>query len=115
MDFHKDSPIWKQIAQHLAEGIVRGTWAEGDRIPSVRDLAAELGVNPNTVVRSYGYLEESGAVENQRGLGYSVQRGAQERLRSLLRQEFLSKELPLLKEKLRLLGFTRADWEGLWS
>ncbi len=55
MDFKKQKPIYLQIADTLCERIVAGEWQVDERVPSVRDVAAELGVNPNTVMRTYDY------------------------------------------------------------
>ena len=59
MDFKKQKPIYLQIADTLSERILAGEWQVDERVPSVRDVAAELGVNPNTVMRTYDYRREN--------------------------------------------------------
>ena len=114
MDFQKDSPIWRQISDQLGDEILQARWKEGERIPSVRERAADLGVNPNTVIRAYGALEEAGVIVNQRGLGYFVATGGTEKLRAARKQEFLEKEWPLILKKMAMLGLTASDKE-LWK
>ncbi|MBK8426642.1 MAG: GntR family transcriptional regulator [Lewinellaceae bacterium] len=59
MEFQTQTAIWMQIAQQVATRIMTGEWAPGERIPSVRELAAEVQVNPNTVVRSVTFFTGS--------------------------------------------------------
>ncbi len=59
-----------QIAEYIHDLILSNVWEDGQRIPSVRDMAMELEVNPNTVIRTYSLLQEEGTLENQRGIGY---------------------------------------------
>ena len=69
-------PIFLQIAQHVRQSLARGDLVPGERLPSARDLAAKLGVNPNTVVHAYGALEMERVVETRRGLGTFVREDA---------------------------------------
>ena len=86
--------------------ILSGEWAEMERIVSVREMAAAVGVNPNTVMRSYEKLEADGIIFNRRGIGFFVSEGAVEHIRNLERQKFMEEELPKLQERLSLLGLT---------
>lgn len=86
--------------------ILSGEWAEGERVVSVREMAASVGVNPNTVMRSYERLEADGIIFNRRGIGFFVSEGAKEHIRQLERQKFMDEELPKLRERLQLLGLT---------
>ena len=61
------SPIYLQIIRHIKQGIVAGTVADGDEMPSRRMLSALLGVNPNTVQKAYHLLEEEGLVYSRSG------------------------------------------------
>ena len=65
-----------------------------------------MGVNPNTVMRSYENLERDGIIFNRRGIGFFVSEGAVEHIRNLERQKFMEEELPKLQERLSLLGLT---------
>lgn len=104
MQFSEDKPIWRQIYELIAMRILSGEWLEGERIVSVRELAAEVGVNPNTVMRSYEKLDGDGIIFNRRGIGYFVAEGAKEHIKQLERQKFIDEELPKLRDRLELLG-----------
>ena len=64
--FRNDSPIYTQLTQRLTQAIVAGEFRPGERLPSVRELAVEAGVNPNTVQRALADLERDGLVFSQR-------------------------------------------------
>ncbi|MBO7314829.1 MAG: GntR family transcriptional regulator [Alistipes sp.] len=106
MNFSDDKPIWRQIYELIAMRVLSTEWSEGSRIVSVRELASEVGVNPNTVMRSYENLERDGIIFNRRGIGFFVSEGAVEHIRNLERQKFMEEELPKLQERLSLLGLT---------
>lgn len=75
LDLNKPVPIFNQIMDGVRLAVATGRILSGDRIPSIRDLAMELRVNPNTVSRAYQELERSGLVEVKRGMGYFVSEG----------------------------------------
>jgi DNA-binding transcriptional regulator YhcF (GntR family) len=104
MQFSDDKPIWRQIYELIAMRILSDEWPEGSRIVSVRELAQEMGVNPNTVMRSYERLDGDGIIFNRRGIGFFVTEGAKEHIREIERRKFLDEELPKLSERLNLLG-----------
>jgi DNA-binding transcriptional regulator YhcF (GntR family) len=93
----------------MQEKIVRGEWREEERIPSVREMGAMVGVNPNTIVRSYQLLEMQEIIYNKRGLGYFVKEGAVERIKEIVKREFVTNELPQFKAKARMLGITKEE------
>ena len=68
-NFRNDQPIYSQLTQRLTEAIVSGIYAPGEKLPSVRELAVEAGVNPNTVQRALSELERDGLVFSQRTAG----------------------------------------------
>ncbi len=103
MKFNDNRPIFKQIADYILDNVVSGIWQEGERLISVRELASEIEVNPNTVARTYAMLSEMGIIYNQRGIGYFITANAQEKCISLLKQEFIENELPELFRKMNLL------------
>ncbi len=76
MTFYVDTasrlPIYEQLAQQVREGVARGDLGPGDRLPSVRQLAEELVVNPNTIARAYTEVEREGLVVSQPGRGIFV-------------------------------------------
>ena len=104
MDFRKQKPIYLQIADHLSEQVLQGALTPDDRMPSVRDVAASMGVNPNTVVRSFDYLQQEAIIYQRRGVGYFVSPDAKERILAEQRREFLEEELPLIRQKMQVLG-----------
>ena len=71
-NFRNDQPIYSQMIQRLTEAIVSGVYAPGEKLPSVRELALEADVNPNTVQRSLTELEREGLVFSQRTAGRFV-------------------------------------------
>ena len=104
MEFNAHKPIYLQICSQLYEQILRGELKADDRILSVRDYGIQLGVNPNTIMRSYETMTASGIIYNKRGIGYFVAENAKDLVLSQMREEFLEKELPELIKKMKLLG-----------
>ncbi len=72
MEFKEKQAIYLQIGEHVCENILRKQWKEGDKIPSIREMAIGIEVNPNTVMRAYNYLQDMGIISNKRGIGYFV-------------------------------------------
>ena len=97
-----DRPIWVQLIEQLTRRIVSGEYPPGARVPSVRDLAAEAGVNPNTMQRALSGLEERGLLVAQRSIGRFVTQDAALIVR--MRQELAEQELAVFKRRMRLLG-----------
>lgn len=106
MQFSEEKPIWRQIYELIAMRILSGEWREGERIMSVREMAASVGVNPNTVMRSYERLEADGIIYNRRGVGFFVSEGARDHIKQLERKKFMDEELPKLRERLALIGLS---------
>lgn len=71
-DLQSSRPIWLQLAEQLSRRIVTGVYAPGSRFPAVRELAAEAGVNPNTMQRALSQLESAGLVTTNRTAGRTV-------------------------------------------
>jgi DNA-binding transcriptional regulator YhcF (GntR family) len=109
MEFSQPKGIFQQIADQMRDRILDGEWSEGERIPSIRDLAVSVGVNPNTVTKSYQALLDRQIIENQRGLGYFVAAEARKRIVDELKTEFVSNELPRVFRTMRLLGMNLED------
>lgn len=104
MDFKKNQTIYMQIANLVSEKIITQEWPELQKISSVRELAATIEVNPNTIMRAYSYLQDSGIIFNKRGIGYFVSEGATEKILKAQQQEFLENELPAFIKKMKLLN-----------
>lgn len=109
-----DKPLFAQIAERLCDDILAGRYAEGDRVPSVRELAAEFEVNVNTVLRSFDILQREAVLQQQRGIGMVVVRGARRRIAAVRKKDFLQRELPDFFRRLDLLGFTIDDVVEEW-
>ena len=109
MQFNTLSPIYLQIAQYMHDLILNRVWNDGERIPSVRDMAMELEVNPNTVIRTYALLQEEGTLENQRGIGYFTAKDARSLVLKKRRERFFKKEVPALFLTMETLGLTMED------
>jgi DNA-binding transcriptional regulator YhcF (GntR family) len=93
MNFKENKAIYLQIAERICEMILLGEYREEERIPSVREYAAIVEVNFNTVMRSFEHLQSSGIIFNKRGLGYFTSAGASEKIRSLRKEYFLQNEI----------------------
>jgi DNA-binding transcriptional regulator YhcF (GntR family) len=115
MEFKDNRPIYLQIADLVMEKIIFGTWREEDKIPSVRELAVSLEVNPNTVMHSYGFLQESSIIYNRRGIGYHVSESGMERAKRLKRGEFVTNELPELFRTMEILDIDIEELERLYN
>jgi DNA-binding transcriptional regulator YhcF (GntR family) len=115
MQFDQPKGIFQQIADQMRERILDGEWSEGERIPSVRDLAVSVGVNPNTVNKSYQALLERQIIENHRGLGYFVATDARARILAELKDEFVHAELPRVFRTMHMLGMTLTDLEAYFD
>lgn len=115
MEFNENRPIYLQIADLVMEKIINGVWKGGDRIPSVRELAVSLEVNPNTVMHSYGYLQDNGIIHNRRGIGYHVSEKGREEAKKFKRGEFLSRELPGIFRTMDVLDIGIEDIKTLYG
>lgn len=104
MEFKDRQSIYLQIADHICDGILQGKWQPGERIPSVRELAVLMEVNPHTILRSYEYLQNRNIIFNKRGLGYSVSASGKEQIITSRKERFIEQELPLFLSTLILLN-----------
>ena len=106
MEFNGNKSIYLQICDAICEQILSGRLRPDERILSVREYGAEIGVNPNTVMRSYEKLTNEGIIYNRRGIGYFISTDAQKIVLEAQRTEFLQNELPLIRKKMQLLGIS---------
>ena len=104
MEFREPKGIYLQIAERICVRVLEGEWQVGERIPSIRELAVELAVNPNTVTKSYQALLDQQIIINQRGRGYFVSDGAREKVMTTMKNEFIRNELPNVFKTMKLLG-----------
>jgi GntR family transcriptional regulator len=111
-DFQTSKPIYIQIADHLSSQIVRGEMRAGEKLPSVREMAINSGVNPNTIQRTYSEMERMGIVETKRGQGTFVTENEQvlKALKIRLQTDIIDGFVQNMKE----LGFSHEEMmEGL--
>lgn len=106
MQFASGQSIYLQISDYICEKILRRDWDEGDRIPSVREMAVSVEVNPNTVARAYAVLQEEGIIHNRRGIGYFVAPDGREATAAMKRREFVRDELPRVFRTMTLLDMS---------
>ena len=109
MQFDSNRPIYLQILDSICEQILDGKLEPDGRILSVRECGAQLGVNPNTIMRSYERLTNDGIIYNKRGLGYFVTPGAAREIKKSRKKEFMTTTLPEFVRQMRLLGISWDD------
>ena len=111
MNFSENQSIYLQITEFVKEQILLNKWQKEEKIPSVRDLAAELQVNPNTVMRAYDFLQQQGIIYNRRGIGNHVSSDAGEKILAAWKEKFLQSELPVFFKNMLLLeiGFDELE------
>lgn len=101
-------PIWRQLAEQIREGVAQGRLLPGEQLPSVRDLARKLVINPNTVARVYLELERDGVLVTRPGVGVFVAPPRDE-LRDAVRRQRLAEAVDRLLTEAVLLGFSEAE------
>jgi GntR family transcriptional regulator len=109
MEFGDSNAIYLQIADQLCENILLNRWKPGDRIPSVREMAVSIEVNPNTVMRTFNYLQDKGIIFNKRGIGYFVTEDGFKKTKALRKEDFVNHELPKFFKAMSLLNLTMDD------
>lgn len=107
MQFDTSRPIWLQLVEEFSRRIAVADWEPGDRIPGVRELAADVGVNPNTVQRALSEMEREGLARSERGAGRYVTDHA-DRVREL-RRELAKGAADSYVKDVAGLALTRAD------
>jgi GntR family transcriptional regulator len=103
MQFRESRAIYLQIADYICERILLKEWKTGERIPAVRELAVQVEVNPNTVMRTFEFLQGQNIIYNQRGIGYFVSPDAIKSTLQYRKAEFIEKELPNIFRNIYLL------------
>lgn len=103
MNFRENPAIYIQIAEYVCEQILLKKWNLGEKIISIRDLAINMEVNPNTVQRGYDFLQQREIIINKRGIGYFIEDDAMERILAFRREQFMENELPVFFRNLYLL------------
>jgi len=104
--FDERLPIYEQIVQRFCRGLVSGELSPAQRVPSIRDLALELGVNTNTVQRAYQEMERSELIYSKRGTGYFIVED--EEIVTKIRIEMVARAVAGFLEEMYSLGFEDA-------
>ena len=112
INYRDPRPIYEQIQTELRRLMLTGVLPPGSRLPSVRELAGQLAINPNTIQRAYAELEAEGYIYSVAGRGSFVSAGDGEHLRRIA--ELTGRLVPLLEE-LKSLGYTREQLLVLWE
>lgn len=107
MNFDSGIPIYVQIAELIKTRIVTGMLSSGEKLPSVREMATELKVNPNTVQRSYSHLEREEIVYTQRGMGTFVTEDTQ--ILGSLKDSMAREKIVSFIEEMKNLGYSSVD------
>lgn len=105
MEFYVNRPIYLQIYDTICDQVLSGALVPDGRIPSVREYGAQLGVNPNTIMRTYEKLTTDGIIYNKRGLGFFISQDAREKVLEYKKTEFVNETVPKIRRQLQLLGF----------
>ena len=106
MDFKNQKAIYLQIAERIMDQILSGQYPEGGKLPSVREYAAEVEVNVNTVARSFEWLQNQDVVVTRRGVGNFVNEGARQIVLELRKREFFNEQVPEFFRTMKTLGVT---------
>jgi len=102
--WNDDAPIYRQLRDRVVAMILEGVLADGDALPSVRNVAAEYRLNPLTVLKGYQELVDEGLVEKKRGRGMFVTDGAHKQLLKDERRRFLERDWPQVAATIERLG-----------
>ena len=113
MEFKSSKGIFQQIADNLCDRILYGEFKPGDKVPSVREQAANLGVNHNTIMRTYMELQQKDIIENKRGIGFFVKEEAPHKIMESRRDDFFKQILPEFIHQVELLKITKSDLKQL--
>ena len=111
MNFRDQQAIYLQIADYVCENILLRKWPPGEKLISIRDLAVEIQVNPNTVQRAYDFLQQKDIISNRRGVGYFIEVDAEKKVKSYRKEIFIATELPQLFKNMFLLGIPFKELE----
>lgn len=115
MNFKDNKAIYLQIADRIGDQILAGTLSPDGKVPSVRELAAEIEVNANTVARTYDHLQQQGIIYTKRGLGYFVCPDAREKIVGARRDQLMQGEMDYFLGQLKAVGITPAELQQLYS
>lgn len=107
MRFNREQPIYQQIIDDIKVKIVNGTYYTGFKLPSIREYAEEMLVNPNTVQKAFSELEREDYIHSKRGIGFFV--NEDEELINKLKKKYLNDEVDVFIEKMSSFGFSKSE------
>ncbi len=111
MEFKDNKAIYLQIADYVCEQILLEKWNDEGKVPSVRELAISLEVNPNTIMRTYELLQSKQVIQNKRGIGYFIDENAAKNVVSFRKENFVNDDLPAFFRNIYLLKISFAELE----
>ncbi|CAH0346546.1 GntR family transcriptional regulator [Bacillus sp. CECT 9360] len=106
-EFHASKPIYLQVADRIYYAIVRGEIKSGDKLSSVREMAVQMGVNPNTIQRTYAEMERDGIVETKRGQGTFVRQ--EETIEATLRNRIKTDIIGTFVANMQEIGLSKKE------
>ncbi|NVN93822.1 MAG: GntR family transcriptional regulator [Bacteroidetes bacterium] len=115
MEFKEQQAIYLQIAEYVCEKILLENWKPDEKILSVRELAVELEVNPNTAMRAYEFLQNREIIYNKRGIGFFVASDANKKVSTFRKQQFLESELPVFLKNMQILNISIQEIERYYT
>ena len=115
MNFKDNKPIYLQIADNIGDKILNGNLQPDGKIPSVREMAADIEVNANTVARTYEFLQQSGIIYTKRGLGYFVAPDAREIIVEQRKQMLMHGEMDYFLGQLKAVGITPNELMSMYK
>lgn len=109
MEFSDNKPIYRQIVDYAFNCIIDSVWLPGEKIPSVRELAADLGVNTRTVLKAMDDLQGAGVIVPRRGMGFNLADDAADKVTSIRKKDFFDVTIPYLIEEMKRLKISPAE------
>jgi len=105
-DWNNNQPIFRQLSERIEQKILQGVWQEGDALPSVRSVAADLKINHLTVMKGYQLLTDQGLIEKKRGQGMFVAQGAVISLKNRQQNDFIGQQIPMIPTPLKQIDMS---------
>lgn len=115
MMFSDNKPIYLQITDGIMDSILGGEYDAGARLPSVREYAAKVEVNANTVMRSYDWLQQQMVIFNKRGIGFFVAEDAVDRILEMRRHIFFKEEADYFFGRMASFGMDPSEVARLYA
>ena len=115
MEFKEHPAIYIQIAEYVCEQILLKKWKLGDKIISIRELAVQIEVNPNTVQRAYDLLQQQNIITNKRGIGYFTKMMPWNAYLVFRKEQFIENELPVFMRNIFLLKMDFKEIKAMYD